>query len=360
MESSPTNNLKKRSYYFETVDLVIIALFAALGGVSSAFIGYIGRLFGTIIGLPVGGGQLFSGLHIFWLVLVFLLTNRKVGAVTLTGIIKGFVELFLASVHGIIVIYIAIGEAIVFEAVILGLTFLFQSKKLHHLTIAIAAGFSAASNVFIQLFTYLGAALPSEWFLLILGFSFFSGVGFGGYFGLALFRLFQKSALLNWRYEQKDQVLPFFGKMFQISSLGVFSIMIVVLIGSIMINYQPFHDKYSIDIIGNVQYPFVYRSIDFQEYEMTIIAEQISTIAHHPPQNYTGVPLSIILAKAEPLNHNYTAKIIGSDAYFAIFTSQEIESTPIILSVQETGLRLIAADFPAERWVKQVIRIEIT
>ncbi|MFX1282904.1 MAG: ECF transporter S component [Promethearchaeota archaeon] len=203
MEPPPQNKLKKPTYYYETSDLVIIALFASLGGVFSSFIGYLGKLFGLAIGFPQGGGQIFAGLHILWFVLVFLQTDRKVGTVILCGIIKGFIELFSASHLGIIVLYVSIGEALVFEIVYFSLSILPKALKIESLILISAAGLAAVSNIVIRLNTFLGFALPLEIFILILGVCFISGVVFGGYLGLFLFQLFEQSRLLSWRKETK-------------------------------------------------------------------------------------------------------------------------------------------------------------
>jgi len=198
MESSPTNSSQKPSYYYETSDLVIIALFAALGGISSSVIANIANLFNILF---PGGGQIFAGFHVFWFVLVFLFTKRKVGTVVLTGIIKGLIELFMGNPLGIIVVIISIGEAIVFEIVYLILTTILSSRKFDHIRISVASGFATAINVIILLNILLGKDVPYEIILSMVIFSFISGIIFGGILGIIFFRLFQQSGLLNWRKE---------------------------------------------------------------------------------------------------------------------------------------------------------------
>ncbi|MHA2202512.1 MAG: ECF transporter S component [Candidatus Hodarchaeales archaeon] len=198
MESSSKDKLKTPSYYYETSDLVIIALFAALGGVFSSVIAHVANIFNSII---VGGGQLFAGLHVFWFVLVFLFTKRKKGAVILTGIIKGFVELFMGNPLGFIVVIISIGEATVFEIVYLIQSKMIFSQKFNHIEIVIAAGLATSTNMIILLTILLGQGLPPDLILLMLLFSFISGIIFGGYLGLIFHQLFQQSGLLDWRKE---------------------------------------------------------------------------------------------------------------------------------------------------------------
>ncbi|NHJ01223.1 MAG: hypothetical protein EAX86_03730 [Candidatus Heimdallarchaeota archaeon] len=196
----PQNQIKS-AYYFETVDLVIIALFAALGGAFSAYIGNLGRIiFGS--SLP-GGGQLFSGLHIFWYVLIFYFTNQKKGVVTTTGIIKGFIEIFSSSSLGIMALIIAFASALIFEVCFFVFSNFMKTKRLDHLLIAISAGFASASNVIIQLETFFASFttsnIPSEWIFVMFAFSFISGVVLGGYLGYIAFKLFENSNLLTWR-----------------------------------------------------------------------------------------------------------------------------------------------------------------
>ncbi len=189
------------TYYLDTFDLVAIALFAALGGIFSANIGNIGRLvFGST--LP-GGGQLFSGLHIFWYVLVFFLTNRKIGAVTLTGIIKGLVEIFSGNSLGILAFIIAVLSAIVFEICIILFRSLINTDRFQQIIIPLSAGLSSIVNILIQLEAFFGSltskGIPEEWIFVMLAFSFISGVFLAGYLGYIVYRLFENSNLIAWR-----------------------------------------------------------------------------------------------------------------------------------------------------------------
>jgi len=201
MESSSDEKTTIPSYYLETSDLIIIALFAALGGVFSNIVANVANLFNSLF---AGGGQLFAGLHVFWFVLVYFLTRRKKGAVLLAGIIKGLVELFMGNPLGIIVVLISIGEAIVFEIIILILSPI-TSQRFDHIIIALAAGGATTTNMIILLNILLNQGLPLELILMMLIFSFLSGIIFGGYFGLLFYHLFQQTGLLDWRKGLKEK-----------------------------------------------------------------------------------------------------------------------------------------------------------
>jgi energy-coupling factor transport system substrate-specific component len=356
------NGLQNKSYYFETADLVIIALFSALGGVASVIIHYMSKAFGLFTGLPIGGGQVFSGLHIFWFVIVFLLTNRKVGVVISCGVIKGFVELFVGSSHGVMVVFITIGEAIIFEVIYLLLITLTQTDRFLVLIITIASGFSSASNIFIQIFAFFGNGLSLELLLLILGFSFFSGTIFGGIFGIYVSNVFTKTKLLSWRREHQNPAVPYTGKIFQAASFGILGIIILSFFGSTLFHTQSDlsnSTEYAIDIVGSVNNPFRYFPSNFSDYKQTIFAEEITAVTHKPAKNYTGIPLSVIIAYSDPVDLSYSVKITSFDGYFVYFTSIDIEMTSMIITIQETGLRLIAAEFLAATWIREIQEIII-
>ncbi|PWI48256.1 hypothetical protein CEE45_07320 [Candidatus Heimdallarchaeota archaeon B3_Heim] len=202
MEPSSDNDaLKVRqqsSYYFETSDLVIIALFAALGGISSTVIAEIARVVFIPLGIP-GSGQIASGLHIVWFVLIYFLVNKKIGAVFLAGVIKGMVELFSGNTLGIFAIVLATGAAIVFEMSVYLLKQVFRGKRVHNATLAFSAGLASVSNIIIQIQTFIGRDLPPEVFLLILIFSFLSGIFLGGYLGILIYKVFEQTSILDWR-----------------------------------------------------------------------------------------------------------------------------------------------------------------
>ena len=187
------NQIKNQNYYFSTDDLVIIALFSALGGISSSFIANIIR---TAMGIP-GGGQLGAGIHIFWYVLIYYLLNGKIGAVTLAGILKGFVELFTGNSIGIIAIAVAVGGALVFEIGMYAYKTFIRRDNFLYLGVLISAGLAAASNILIQLEVFINRDIP-----LFVFFAFISGLFLGGVLGIEIFNIFDKTGILDWRKEK--------------------------------------------------------------------------------------------------------------------------------------------------------------
>ncbi len=145
------------------------------------------------MGIP-GGGQLGAGIHIFWYVLIYYLLNGKTGAVSLAGLVKGFVELFSGNSIGIIAILVAFGGAITFEIGIYLYKTLIRRENFLYLGVVISAGFAAASNILIQLEVFINRNIP-----ILLVFSFVSGILLGGVLGMEIAKIFDKTGILDWR-----------------------------------------------------------------------------------------------------------------------------------------------------------------
>jgi len=157
----------------KTREIALIIMLSALGGAISVPISYAGNLLNAVPILPFGTPQLLSGIHVLWLLLARLLT-KKTGMATLTGAVKGLVELSLFSYHGIQILPISIVEGIVADLVISLLGRESPAK------IAVAGGLSASSNVLV-LWLLLLQSLP----ISLIAFMFFLSLASGilvGYF----------------------------------------------------------------------------------------------------------------------------------------------------------------------------------
>ncbi len=341
---------KKGQYYYETSDLVIIALFCALGGILSTFVGYFGNLINRILGIPFGGGQFIAGLHIFWIVFIYLLTNRKIGVAFFTGIVKGFVELFSGSAHGILVLLISGTQGLIIEIILI--IFLSSNNKL---IISFASGLASASNVFIQQLVFFNSQIPPLFIALIGGIGFVSGFILGGLFPIAVFHLFNKSTVLNWRKIPRS---PYHLRYIQLIRISIVIILIISEIG--IFSFLLFQNRFSAQITGDIFNPYTFYPADFLDRQVTIEAELIGDVTYEPPKNYTGVPLYVIIEAAQPISAIYSVKISASDGYFIELNSTEIQDTPsLILTMESTGLRLIAGDFHGSYWVQKVNHIDI-
>ena len=158
----------------ETREIALIVMLSALGGAISVPLGYAGNLLRAVPVFPFGTPQLLSGIHILWLLLVRLLT-KKTGTATLTGAVKGLVELSLFSFHGIQVLPISIAEGVVAD---LALGFLGSKSPAK---VAVAGGLSSSTNVLV-LWLLLLQSLPISLIAFMWFLSLISGL-LVGYFG---------------------------------------------------------------------------------------------------------------------------------------------------------------------------------
>ena len=105
-----------------------------------------------MVGFP-GGTQVLAGVHVLWLTLAARLVGRP-GAATISGVLKGAVEMLSGSPHGLFVVLIS-GVA----GVIVDLVLLVSRGRMQTMGVVVGAALAAASNVVLfQLF----ASLPSH------------------------------------------------------------------------------------------------------------------------------------------------------------------------------------------------------
>ena len=158
---------------FTSRELSLIIIFSALGGAVSVPIGYAGNFLKTVPGIPFGSSQALSGLHVLWIVLAAVMV-RKTGSGTMTGFLKGLVELFLFSYHGIFVLLISSVEGIIVDIVLI------IARRTDTPSICLAGGLSSASNVSVIQFI-LVPSLPMPILAFMYLTSFLSGLVFSGY-----------------------------------------------------------------------------------------------------------------------------------------------------------------------------------
>lgn len=94
----------------------------------------------------------------------------------MTGVLKGLVEMFLFSYHGIFVLLISSVEGIMVDIV------LTITRRTNTPSICLAGGLSSASNVAVTQFLLI-PHLPKAIFIFMYLTSFLSGLVFAGYLG---------------------------------------------------------------------------------------------------------------------------------------------------------------------------------
>lgn len=353
--------------WLSTKDLVTIALLSALGGVLSTYVGYLGNLINHMIGVPFGAGQFMAGLHVLWIILAIGITKRK-GAGTVTGLVKGLVELFTGSTHGIVIVAVSLMQGITADI------FLFSDKakeKRDYTTYAIAGAFSSAVNVIVfQVFFFSG--VPIVLIAMICMLAGASGMIFGGWLAIEMLDALEQTGMLvgrkeycvdgpgedhgDWIRSRKAKrrrmvsmsVVAGFLTVFSIGAVYYFMFIFVLPGGS------------TVAIHGAVEEPFDFLYGDYSDAEVTINAELIGSVTYVSPRNYTGVPLNLILADAVPAEDAVQVVVRASDGYYVEFAFEDVMTDDRLILMQEDDeFRLIAADYDGAFWIRQVIEIEV-
>ena len=328
-----------------TRDLVTIAILSALGGVMSAYVGYLANLFNAFVGVPFGAGQFLAGLHVFWILLARGIT-RKLGTGTMTGLLKGVVELLAGGVHGIIVVFVSLIEGVIVDALLM------RFDNQDRLGYMLAGGFSTASNVFVfQLLFLSGVPLT---FILVIGLlAFASGVIFAGYLSHSLLCSLADTGVLVDR-EVK-------GRNIWRAAAG-YAMVGVFLAGSVWYYGAIYSTGGSegIEVEGLVDEPFTYRERDFSE-ELTVVeAELRGSYINVEARNYTGVPLRKIVEAAGPREEAEEVVLVASDGYTVVLPIDKILGDPSMILVEESGgSRLVGNKLDGSQWVQGIVRINL-
>ncbi len=340
----------------------------------STYVGYLAHIINHMFGVPFGAGQLAAGLHIYWLILIFIIV-RKSGTPTLAGIIKGFVELFTGGSHGIIIVLISL-----IQGLILDLALPIDRFRTFKPTVALAAGVSSCSNVIIFQMIYFSSngkfVVPIEFILAMSILSFSSGMILGGFFALETFKILNESMVIpqlfrGIQYEISNHTNvngassnSIRSKMFNPSSIATLFLILILGIGAVgyfaLVYEAPFRDLYACDINGEVNNPFTYHHGDFQQHETTIEGELEGLVTYEKPRNYTGVPIHIIISQANPKINAKTLRIIASDGYYMNFDLTSVMSDEELILIKDNGLRVIAANYDGAYWIRSVVEFIIS
>ncbi|HDP97270.1 MAG TPA: hypothetical protein ENN25_06240, partial [Euryarchaeota archaeon] len=322
--------LTKRKYYFSTKDLAIIALLSALGGALSTYVGYLGNLVNHVIGVPFGAGQFLAGLHIIWIMLVLGITKKK-GTGILAGFLKGTIELFLGGTHGVVIVIVSSVQGLLADV------FLFSDRAKEQRSFvrySVAGGISAASNVVIfQIFFFAG--VPVLLIVMLSMLAFASGIIFGGLLTIQLLESLEGSGVVPSRngiivdqpkgdYDRTQGAHALRRRRIAVISsvmfLGLFTIGGAYYFTSVY--SLPGND--TVEIYGHVENSYDFYYGDLSEHEVTINAELIGSVTYVSPRNYTGIPLSIVVGVANPLDGSESVVVSANDGYSAVFQLSDI------------------------------------
>ena len=338
--------IKQKEPYFTTRDLMMAAALAALGGVASTYINLIGDFFQSILGFA-GTTQWAAGLHVLWIMLAAAFI-QKPGTATLTGILKGFVELFSGNTHGLLVLIIDIAAGIIVDAVLL-----LSKKKQPGLLFYLAAGLASACNVIVFQFF---AAVPEDvlTFLAILaasGLAFLSGVIFAGLLAKSILDAVKKIGLLpNEKQETRKRI------GFWPAALLILGIIITAAAGFLYFRKQKTGE--GVVITGSVQNAYTFPNVwsDVGEEETTASANNVT-------RTYKGFPIEEIIRHAQPEVLTGNMQITASDGYQFFITLEEVFSNDALLLVEQgsggtVSYNVMGAE-SQKAWVRGAIELRI-
>ncbi|MBN1815304.1 MAG: ECF transporter S component [Anaerolineae bacterium] len=336
--------MSSRRYYFSTRDLLMMAALAALGGVVSTYVNAIGDFVQSIVGFA-GTSQWAAGLHVVWLTLAVGLT-RKQGAGTVTGILKGGVELLTGNTHGLLVVLVDVVAGLLVDV-----GFLPFRKKDSLIAHCVAGGLASASNVFVfQIF----AAVPTDTLafqamLLVGGMALLSGVLFAGVVGWALLNGLRRAGVV------KDQAAVPMGRRVYPIFLGAVALLAIALTLFLRVALK---GPATVEVGGAVAVPYEYSM------ESTDLAEVAGEgTLNEMARRFTGVPLRAILAHAEPRDDAGMVLVEASDGYAFFVSMDEVEENENLLLVaqgegEDASYNVMGAE-NSKAWVRGVTRLTV-
>lgn len=350
---------QQSTYKSKSRDILMIAVISGLGGVLSTYISYIGNILNRLIGVPFGAGQFISGLHVYWLIIVACLV-RKPGAATAAGLVKGLVEFFTGSTHGIPIILVCLIQGIIIDLI------LFLSKQRYHFPIlAIAGGLASISNVLVfQILYFSGASLIYIGLICLV--ALISGVIFAAYLAYQSMNLLSTMRPGRYSWNQGKSISQK-KKIFSWTALALAVVILLSFAGGAVYYFKNIYElpwqAVTLTVEGKVGQRLDTGLNIYSDHVVTIKAELVGEVTHIPEQEYTGVPVNVILKDARPLPEATELKVVASDGYEVTFDLEKVMYDEKMLIAEETGdettLRLIAANYEGGYWVRKVSRLVI-
>ncbi len=333
--------LEKR-YYFSTRDLLMIAALAALGGVTSTYVNAVGDLFQSVLGFA-GTTQWAAGLHVLWLVLAVGLTGKQ-GSGTVTGVLKGGVELLSGNTHGLLVLLVDIVAGLLVD-----LGFLPFRHKDSLAPYCLAGGLASASNVLVfQAFASLPAdVLAYGAIALVAAVAAGSGVLFAGVLGQVLVGALRRAGVI------KDRPPVAVGRRAYIVFLGAVALASV---GLGVYLHRALRGPATVQIGGAVAAPYAYPS---QHGDIALVTTE-GTL-RGATASYHGVPVRELVARARPRAGATLLVVRGSDGYAFFISMAEVQENAGILLApsgrgEDASYDLVGAR-NAKAWVRDVAEL---
>ncbi len=351
-----------QSTFLSTRDIVTIAILASLGGALSTFVGYLGNLINLALGVPFGAGQFMAGLHVFWLVLIRA-TVPKHGVGTAGGLLKGIVELFTGSTHGIVIVIVSLVQGFVIDLGAAAAGSNDNPAESARVTWWSGAGIASATNVLVlQGFYFSGA--PFIYIAVITILAFCSGIIFAGYFAWETLEFLNDTGTITGFQSIKPTIQSRTPRTLVSRNISAIIFVSFLVIGSLYYTSnvaQVFADPNACEVTGLVDNPYSFTLDDFSGEMVTIEAKLIGAYTHLPPANYTGPLISSILERAQLQTEAIGLQVTARDGYSVVFDDIEsiMTDTHFLLTMNNDGLWLIAGNYDGSMWVRQVIVLQV-
>jgi len=180
-----------RAPFFTLHELLTISTLAGLGGMGSNLVSLAGKTLSLSTGM-FGGLQLLAGLHVLWLILAVGLVPKP-GVATLTGLLKGMVELFCGNPHGLLVLAYSASAGLAVDAV-----WCLFGRRQHIVVFGLAGGTATLSNLLIIVLVF---SLPADGpalvgLAVVAAVAFVSGVLLAGVLGWHLLTTLRRAGVV--------------------------------------------------------------------------------------------------------------------------------------------------------------------
>jgi len=337
---SPNQN----KFYFSTRDLLIMAVLAALGGVASTYINALSDTVQAILGFA-GASQWAAGLHVVWIVLAFAITGKP-GTGTLTGLLKGAVELMSGNSHGVIILLIDLVAGLLVD-----FGFLIFRNKRNLLPYLIAGGLASGSNVLVfQIFATLPSnILAASAIALLFIVAFASGCVFAGIVPSLLIKSLTKSGVV--RVEQPTQ------KSRKIGWAVLAGVMVIAILMTVFLKIQ-LQGPEQLPVNGTVTTVYNFPDSAFPIKQTTRQMEYKGVLTE-----YTGYPLKAIIDAAGPDANADILLIEATDGYAFLLSFDELNSNDNIMIVQSGSGKSSTYDVvgpeSSKAWIRGVARLTV-
>jgi len=335
---------QKKSFYFSTHDLLLMAVLAALGGVASTYINTLGDAVQAFLGMA-GGSQWAAGLHVIWIVLAMGITGKP-GTGILTGLLKGSVELLSGNSHGVIILLVGLAAGLFVD-----FGFLLFRKKRSLLPYMIAGGLASGSNVLVfQLFATLPTNILAVSAVLILTLvAAASGLIFAGFIPKLLINALSKADIVKVpEQEPRTREIAWYVlvSVFVLSALFAFFLM------------TSSRGAPTLQIGGAVDLPYEFPAGDFNPDPVTRQMEYKGVMTE-----YSGYLLAEVIEYAEPSENADTLLIEASDGYAFLLSLEELNTNPNILAVKQGSDKNttynIVGPKSSKAWIRDVTELTV-